>query len=79
MEVTRTTNRTYFSLSRQEMKCTSLIILLAASFMVAPCNTEPFYMELPGYAKTVVGAYGKIFFELLTCFSFELNKLLQEI
>ena len=50
------------------MKCTSLIILLAASFMVAPCNTEPFYMELPGYAKTVVGAYGKIFLNYLLVF-----------
>ena len=41
------------------MKILALCVL-AAAFLAAPCKSEPFFMELPGYAKTVVGAYGKL-------------------
>ena len=44
------------------MKFASLCLLVAAflaALLVVPCYSEPFFMELPGYAKTVVGAYGK--------------------
>ena len=40
------------------MKFVSLCVL-AAAFLAAPCTSEMFFMELPGYAKTVVGGYGK--------------------
>lgn len=33
--------------------------LLVAVYLAASCYSEPFIMELPGYAKAVVGGYGK--------------------
>lgn len=33
--------------------------VLAAAFFAAPCCSKPFIMELPGYAKAVMGGYGK--------------------
>ena len=45
-------------LTGADMKFASLC-LLAAAFLAVPCYSAPFFMELPGYAKTVVGAFGK--------------------
>jgi len=35
-----------------------VVCVLAAAYFAGPCYSEPFIMELPGYAKTVMGAYG---------------------
>jgi hypothetical protein len=40
------------------MKFAALCVL-AVAYFAAPGYSEPFIMELPGYAKTVMGAYGK--------------------
>lgn len=39
------------------MKSVALCVLVAA-YLAVPSYSEPFFMELPGYAKTVMGAYG---------------------
>ncbi len=35
-----------------------VVCLLLTVYSAAPCFSEPFFMELPGYAKTVIGSYG---------------------
>ena len=37
-----------------------VVCVLASAYFAAPCYSEPFIMELPGYAKTVMGAYGNV-------------------
>jgi hypothetical protein len=37
----------------------AVLFALAAAYFAAPCYSEPFIMELPGYAKAVMGGYGK--------------------
>ncbi len=39
----------------------SAVCVLAVAYFAALCYSEPFIMELPGYAKTVMGAYGKFY------------------
>jgi hypothetical protein len=41
-----------------DMKYVALCVLAVAYFAV-PCYSEPFIIEMPGYAKAVMGAYGK--------------------
>uniref|UniRef100_A0A0P5QTT1 Carboxylic ester hydrolase n=1 Tax=Daphnia magna TaxID=35525 RepID=A0A0P5QTT1_9CRUS len=41
------------------MKFAALCVLVAA-YLAAPCYSEPFIMELPGYAKAVMGGYGNL-------------------
>ena len=44
--------------SYSDMKLTTLCIL-AVAYLAVPSFSEPFIIELPGYAKAVMGAYGK--------------------
>jgi len=41
------------------MKFAALCVL-AVAYLAAPCYSEPFIMELPGYAKAVMGGYGNL-------------------
>ncbi|EFX79248.1 hypothetical protein DAPPUDRAFT_225204 [Daphnia pulex] len=41
------------------MKFAALCVL-AVAYFAAPCYSEPFIMELPGYAKAVMGGYGNL-------------------
>ncbi|KAI9562248.1 hypothetical protein GHT06_013213 [Daphnia sinensis] len=38
----------------------TLFCVLVATYLAAPCYSEPFIMELPGYAKAVMGGYGNV-------------------
>lgn len=40
------------------MKFEALCVLVA-TYLAVPCFSEPFIMELPGYAKTVLGGFGE--------------------
>jgi hypothetical protein len=48
------------------MKFAALCVL-AVAYFAAPCYSEPFIMELPGYAKAVMGGYGEF------CINLELD------
>lgn len=39
-----------------------VVSVLAAAFLAVPCFSEPYFIELPGYAKAVVGSYGKDYY-----------------
>ncbi|KZS07855.1 Carboxylic ester hydrolase [Daphnia magna] len=36
-----------------------VLCVLVATYLAVPCFSEPFIMELPGYAKTVLGGFGE--------------------
>uniref|UniRef100_A0A0P6FL30 Carboxylic ester hydrolase n=1 Tax=Daphnia magna TaxID=35525 RepID=A0A0P6FL30_9CRUS len=38
----------------------AVLCVLVAAYLAAPCYSEPFIMELPGYAKAVMGGYGNL-------------------
>ncbi|KAK4002912.1 hypothetical protein OUZ56_004706 [Daphnia magna] len=37
-----------------------VLCVLVATYLAVPCFSEPFIMELPGYAKTVLGGFGNL-------------------